>query len=274
VRLIRLSLDNALHYDAAPSTPLFAFLAQGRRSTWRHRAKCLTVLGLPLLIVGCTQNGAGTKQDPLQAFGLIRSRSQEALIERAVVISNITLSDDVPFRFQLTWTESGLHPRFVFPSSARRDHPRLSVEHVEDEYRYRDAIAIPVYLIDDDRLGAYENVFVPDGCRCVFVNCRSVDPLLDAFGIGEKTALLRYSEYERASVYATALLHEMGICGTATQEATPSRPGSHRLMLPPALTIRRTRKSMPTALQFSNCGRPWMQMIGAPLRPGTPGEAI
>jgi hypothetical protein len=33
-----------------------------------------------------------------------------------------------------------------------------------------------------------------------------------AFGndCGEKTALLRYSEYERASVYAMALLHEMG----------------------------------------------------------------
>src|SRR5438045_3067737 len=90
------------------------FLAKGRRSTWRRLVQCLSVLGLPLLFVGCTQNRPGTKQDQVQAFGLIRSRSQEALIERAVVISNITLSDDVPFRFQLTWTESGLHPRFVF----------------------------------------------------------------------------------------------------------------------------------------------------------------
>jgi len=80
----------------------------------------------------------------------------------------------------------------------------------EDVCIFRGVRRIPVYLMDDDRLGTRENSFIPDGCPCVFVNARSIDAILDGFGIGPRTQLSAYSEYERASVYATVLIHEVG----------------------------------------------------------------
>ena len=109
----------------------------------------------------------------------------------------------------------------------------------EDVCIFRGVRRIPVYLMDDDRLGTRENSFIPDGCPCVFVNARSIDAILDGFGIGPRTQLSAYSEYERASVYATVLIHEVGHLnnGDARSYAEP-------LVLTSAEIVKRLNTSM------------------------------
>jgi hypothetical protein len=47
-------------------------------------------------------------------------------------------------------------------------------------------VLIPVYLIDDDKIGTGENVFVPEGEKCVFINCRKIPDILMILELGKK----------------------------------------------------------------------------------------
>ncbi len=162
-----------------------------------------------LSCAGCNQRAGSTRVNHALEYGLKEGTIHRQLIERAVALANVSLASDVPQRLQITWDESGLFPRFRF-ASERAPHPDAVLNESPDICLYRGFVRIPVYLVDDDQLGARENTFVPDGCRCVFVNARTIDGILDGFGIGAGTRLSQYSEYEQASVYATVLLHEIG----------------------------------------------------------------
>lgn len=144
-----------------------------------------------------------------QKYGLSETTRFGEVMERAIILANVVLGKDEPIRLQPTWKPCGLYPHLEF---IRSDRPgfRVLLDDRKDLCVYENARSVPVYLIDDDQLGKSENTFVPDGECCIFVNIRCLDRIFTYFGVSGQTQMSQYSEYERASVLATMLLHEVG----------------------------------------------------------------
>jgi hypothetical protein len=159
---------------------------------------------------GDTTPVARTDDNLARKYGLHESSEYHELIERAVLMANVVLADDEPIRLKMTWEPVGYYQRFEFHDNPAAPGFRQVFKPNDDLCVYENARAVPVYLIDDDRLGEHENSFVPDGESCVFINARAVEGILDQFYLSEKTQVQHYSSYERASVFTAMLLHEVG----------------------------------------------------------------
>ena len=76
--------------------------------------------------------------------------------------------------------------------------------------RFISADAIPVYLIDGASFGAIEVAFVPEGCRCIFVNARSIDDLSRRLFLIGEDAIEQHNSFDKALALSLVLLHELG----------------------------------------------------------------
>jgi hypothetical protein len=58
---------------------------------------------------------------------------------------------------------------------------------IDNGWRFRNADAIPVYIVDATSLGQIETAFVPEGQRAIFISGRNLERQFDAFYLrGEK----------------------------------------------------------------------------------------
>ncbi len=113
-------------------------------------------------------------------------------------------------RFVATWRTSELTPRFEFSDVSGSGLVDVECDNEKNGCTFHRARPIPVYLIDDDKLGELENIFVPDGAKCVFINVRSIRRLWDSFGMKRyENSDSQPSRIHSVSL-AVMLLHEMG----------------------------------------------------------------
>ena len=76
--------------------------------------------------------------------------------------------------------------------------------------RFINADAVSVYLIDGASLGNIEVAFVPEGCRCIFVNARSIDELSRRLYLIGEGAAEQHNSFDKALALSLVLLHEVG----------------------------------------------------------------
>jgi hypothetical protein len=142
-------------------------------------------------------------------YGLNESLLYSYEAERAIAYANVVLGKDLPMRFVATWRTTELTPRSEF-SDVSRSSVDVQCDNEKNICTFFGARPVPVYLIDDDKLGELENIFVPDGAKCVFVNVRSIRRLWESFGMKR----YEYSDSEPSRIHsvslAVMLLHEMG----------------------------------------------------------------
>ncbi|MGH9929696.1 MAG: hypothetical protein ACREA9_10800 [Pyrinomonadaceae bacterium] len=143
-------------------------------------------------------------------YGLNESLLYSYEAERAIAYANVVLGKDLPLRFVATWRTSELTPRFEFSDVSRSSSVDVQCNNEKNICTFFGARPVPVYLVDDDKLGELENIFIPDGAKCVFVNVRSIRRLWDSFGMKR----YEYSDSEPSRIHsvslAVMLLHEMG----------------------------------------------------------------
>ena len=93
---------------------------------------------------------------------------------------NLLLPADQSLRLPITWPAAGYLLIQVFDRD--KAHTSFLREFITDNQfdngvRSIHADEIPVYLIDSASLRNIEVAFVPEGCRCVFFNAKSIDGL-------------------------------------------------------------------------------------------------
>jgi hypothetical protein len=163
-----------------------------------------------LLSSGCEAN---VVPDIPARFGLIQSTSQRDIVEHAIILVNAMLPSEMDLRLRPTWKQSGYYPLLTFESD--RSKSIFSVEIVTDRdfdngWLYRNSRVVPVYIIDQAMLGRVENVFVPEGERCIFVNAQNLDRLFAGFYVAGSEALQQHGSFDKSLVVALVLLHELG----------------------------------------------------------------
>jgi hypothetical protein len=168
---------------------------------------------LPLtgwLFGGCP---AADLPDVPARYGLAQSAENRGIIERAIVLVDEVLPRHMPLRLRPTWPQSGFYPSLSFESDPT--DPAFAVEDVVDKgfdngWRFRNADAIPVYIVDSTSLGQIETAFVPEGARSILISGRSLELQFDAFYLSGERAWEQYSSFEKSLVTAVILLHELG----------------------------------------------------------------
>jgi hypothetical protein len=75
---------------------------------------------------------------------------------------------------------------------------------------FTNADAIAVFLIDGASLGDIEIAFVPQGCRCIFVNEHSLDDMFHRLYLVGSQAAEQHNDFDKAVALSLVLLHEMG----------------------------------------------------------------
>jgi hypothetical protein len=169
---------------------------------------------LPLLLA-CTLAGCGkhpVDRDP-ERFGLTETVEGRVVAEQAVLFVNLLLPDDQPLRLHTTWPAAGYFPVQVFDLDKR--HRPFRREFITDTQfdngvRFINGDAIPVYLIDGASLGNIEVAFVPEGCRCIFVNARSIDDLSRRLFLIGEDAVEQHNSFDKSLALSLVLLHELG----------------------------------------------------------------
>jgi len=193
---------------------------------------------LVLASVGCGRDG-GSK-NAAQAYGLVETYAFRDEVEHAIIVADLVLDPDVPFRFVATWPNSRLYPELRVTQGGTA-HPLAFRRHADGglTYEFAGYRQIPVNVVDGDGdLGRRETTFVPPDARCVFVNARALPTLLDGFGVVAPSAWQRYSTGERAAAIAVVLLHEAGHI-VAGDGGSHGGIGDDRVVNPSTATVRR-----------------------------------
>lgn len=170
---------------------------------------------LQVLLLGCTLTSCSNHpidRDP-ERFGLTETVEGRTVAEQAALFVNLLLPDDQALRLSMTWPAVGYFPVQVFDSdkghtSFRREF--ITNTQFDNGIRFIKADAIPVYLIDGAALGSIEVAFVPEGCRCIFVNARSIDDLSRRFFLIGEDAGEQHNSFDKALALSLVLLHELG----------------------------------------------------------------
>lgn len=153
------------------------------------------------------------------------------VVEQAIIHVNAILPADMDVRLRLTWPASGYFPRLYF--EADRTAPGFTIELVTDQifnngWRFRNAKEIPVYVVDNARLGRVENVFVPEGERCIFVTGRSLDRMFESIFLVGENALQQHASYDKS---LAATWRGMSINGTNSRHLnTPCRSNPESIL--------------------------------------------
>jgi hypothetical protein len=168
-----------------------------------------------LPLIGSLTGGCPSQDPPdiPARYGLAQTTENREIIERAIVLLDEVLPRDMSLRLRPTWPQSGFYPSLSFES--KRPDTVFAVEEVVDRgfdngWRFRNADAIPVYIVDATSLGQIETAFVPEGSRAIFISGRNLERQFDAFYLGGEKAWEQYSSFEKALVTAVILLHELG----------------------------------------------------------------
>lgn len=146
-------------------------------------------------------------------YGIQQSTVYRDVVEQAIIHVNAMVPADMELRLRLTWPASGYFPRLYFETD--RTAPGFTFALVTDQifdngWRFRNAKEIPVYIVDGARLGRVENVFVPEGERCIFVTGRSLDRMFESMFLIGENALQHHTAYDKSLALALILLHELG----------------------------------------------------------------
>lgn len=112
-------------------------------------------------------------------------------VEKAIAWCNAVLDPEMPFRLAPTWDgavplEGGLvfrsAPQFGFESEGNRKPVSFRYDAKTETCVFSHAEPIPVYLVDGENLGEWENLFVPEGERCIVVNAAALSQLWTRLG--------------------------------------------------------------------------------------------
>lgn len=182
---------------------------------WKSVAVATYLHALLPLLLACTLAGCSkpeARRDP-DRFGLTETVEGRTVAEQAALFVNLLLPDDQPLRLRTTWPEAGYLPVQVFDRDKR--HTEFRREFITDKQfdngvRFINADAIPVYLIDGASLGNIEVAFVPEGCRCIFINARSIDDLSRRLFLIGEDAMEQHNSFDKALALSLVLLHELG----------------------------------------------------------------
>jgi hypothetical protein len=166
------------------------------------------------LSAGCS---AEDPPDVPARYGLAQTTKNREIIERAIVLVEEVLPHHMPLRLRPTWPQSGFYPSLSFES--RRTDPTFAVEDVVDQridngWRFRNADAIPVYIVDATSIGQIETTFVPEGTRSIFIIGRNLERQFDAFYLRGDMAWEKYSSFEKALVTSVTLLMRLALPST------------------------------------------------------------
>jgi hypothetical protein len=168
-----------------------------------------------LPLIGFLSGGCPAVEPPdiPARYGLAQSTENREIIERAIVLADEVLPRQMALRLRPTWPQSAFYPSLYF--EGERNDPAFAVEDVVDRgfdngWRFRNADAIPVYIVEATSLGQIETAFVPEGSRAIFISCRNLERQFDAFYLRGEKAWQQYSLFEKALVTAVILLHELG----------------------------------------------------------------
>jgi hypothetical protein len=165
---------------------------------------------VPVLLLSCCARCKRkvAYENYAEKYQLSQSSKYSYQFERAILDANAMLPDTFRYRLVPTWETSLLSPVYTFynkPGSPARSFESLKLNDSINECRFLNYRSVPVYLINDDKLGTSENAFVPDNEQCIFVNARFIDTIWKDFG-------LSYYQPDRRHefVLALILLHELG----------------------------------------------------------------
>jgi hypothetical protein len=172
--------------------------------------RALLCLLLAYMLAGC--NNRPVDRDP-ERFGLTETVEGRTVAEEAALFVNLLLPADEPLRLRTTWPAAGYFPVQVFDldkgrMSFRREF--ITDTQFDNGVRFINADAIPVYLIDGASLGNIEVAFVPEGCRCIFINSRSIDDLSRRLFLIGQDAFEQHNSFDKALALSLVLLHELG----------------------------------------------------------------
>lgn len=174
------------------------------------RSTCLL-----LLIVGGTLAGCNSapQWNAARQFGVSETALGRDEVEQAILLANLVLPPDEQLRLQPTWELGGFFPPQEF--NADRWHGGFRITITDDHGFHHKVVftnseTLPVYLIDGESLGNVEVAFVPDGCRCVFVNAHSIDNLSKRLFLVGPDAFEQHNSFDKSLALALVLLHEMG----------------------------------------------------------------
>jgi hypothetical protein len=167
------------------------------------------------LLLGFCLSGCVRGPDPRipAAYGLGETVVGTPIAEQAILFANVTLPPDQRLRLQPTWTPVGYFPTQTFKTDTHQ--PGFRVARVtdlgfENEVIFTNADAIPVFLIEGQSLGNVEVAFVPDGCRCIFVNAHSLDDLSRRLYLVGPDAIEQHGDFDKSIALSLVFLHELG----------------------------------------------------------------
>jgi hypothetical protein len=146
-------------------------------------------------------------------YGLTETVMDRTIAEQALLFVNLMLPPEQPLRLKITWPPAGYFPRqvFAFEPGGKDFQQRLFTDGSFDQgVAFSNADEIPTYLIDGQSLGAIEVAFVPQGCRCIFINERSLDNLFQRLFIIGKDAAEQHGDFDKALALSLVLVHELG----------------------------------------------------------------
>lgn len=170
--------------------------------------KIILFLLLVISLTGCKEKSKIEFVNFANKYQLNQTTNYSYEFERAILYANSILEDTFKYRLVPTWETSILCPKFSFYKFTNNSKMTYSLKDLNDsikECKYTNYFPIPVYLINDEKLGGSENIFVPDNEKCIFVNTRFITSLWKDFGI------LWYSPDRRHSItLSLILLHELG----------------------------------------------------------------
>lgn len=177
----------------------------------RSFAFCWILSAGMLFLTGCD-----SKPDPINTarkYSLRESATYRDVLGSAIFMADTVLGDTVPYRLQPTWPPAVSDTRILF-GAVGKGRVRMDRNEANFSCTFTNASPIPVYIIADSRLGAQENMFVPEGEKCVFVNATSLKTIFKEFGLSSEYFRGHYSSsYQKSGVLASMLLHEVGhIC--------------------------------------------------------------
>jgi hypothetical protein len=173
------------------------------------RLSVVVTLFLAAGLCGCSRPAT---RPPAQ-YGLSETALGRPIAEEAILFANLALPPDQQLRLQPTWPRSGFFPAQTFKTDAA--HKAFRVAFVtdrgfDDGVVFTNAEIIPVFLIDRQSLGDAETAFVPEECRCIFLNAYSLDDLSERLYLVGPHAASQHSSFDKAVALSLVFLHELG----------------------------------------------------------------